>query len=167
MDIKMMNDLNTFIFTRTIHILAVVFWIGGVAFVTTVLIPSIKRIPDQEDRLDLFERLERKFSFQAKITTLVTGITGLYMIIFLNAWNRYLQVQYWWMHLMTLVWLIFTIVLFILEPLVLHKWFTEQAKIDSDRSFKWLHRMHVILLSLSVIAIIGAMAGSHGFLFKR
>jgi len=160
-----MNELNIFILTRTLHIVGVVFWIGGVAFVTTVLIPSLKRTINKKDRLTLFEQLEGKFSFQAKISTLITGGTGLYMIIFLDAWNRYLQIQYWWIHLMTIVWLIFTIVLFILEPLVLHRWFREQATKDSDKSFKWLHRLHIVLLSLSVLAILGAMAGSHGFTF--
>ncbi len=160
-----MKDLNIFILAETLHIVGVVLWIGGVAFVTTVLIPSIKRMANQDDRLSLFEKLEGKFSFQAKLSTLLTGITGLYMIYFLNAWNRYLQIQYWWIHLMTLVWLIFTVVLFILEPLVLHRWFREQAIKNSDKSFKWLHRLHIVLLTLSIIAILGAMTGSHGFTF--
>ena len=72
---------------------------------------------NQDDRLNLFEKLEGKFSLQAKFSTLLTGLTGLYMIYFLDAWNRYLQIQYWWFHLMTFVWLLFSVVLFILEPL--------------------------------------------------
>ena len=160
-----MNKLNIFILARTLHIVGVVFWIGGVAFVTTVLIPSLKRTANPKDRMDLFEKIEGKFSFQAKISVLITGITGIYLIYFLNAWSRYLDVQYWWLHLMTTVWLLFAIVLFILEPLVLHKWFREHAKIDSDKTFNWLHRMHIILLSISVLSIFGAMAGSHGYSF--
>ena len=160
-----MNKLNIFILARTLHIVGVVFWIGGVAFVTTVLIPSLKRTANPKDRMDLFEKIEGKFSFQAKISVLITGITGIYMIYFLNAWSRYLDGQYWWLHLMTTVWLLFAIVLFILEPLVLHQWFREHAKIDSDKTFNRLHRMHIILLSISVLAILGAMAGSHGFSF--
>lgn len=142
-----------------------VLWIGGVAFVTTVLIPSLKRTTNKKDRLNLFEQLEGKFSFQVKISTIITGITGLHMIIFLDAWNRYLQIHYWWMHLMTMIWLIFTIVLFVLEPLFLHRWFRKQAVKDSENAFTWLHRLHIILLTLSMLAILGTVAGSHGFNF--
>lgn len=142
-----------------------VLWIGGVAFVTTVLILSLKRTTNKKDRLNLFEQLEGKFSFQVKISTIITGITGLHMIIFLDAWNRYLQIHYWWMHLMTMIWLIFTIVLFVLESLFLHRWFRKQAVKDSENAFTWLHRLHIILLTLSMLAILGTVAGSHGFNF--
>ena len=64
---------------------------------------------------------------------------------------------------MTFIWAIFTIVLYVLEPLILHKWFKEQAVKDSDKAFRWLHRMHRILLTLSLLAIFGAVSGSHGF----
>ena len=160
-----MKDLNIFVLARTLHIVGVVLWIGGVAFVTTVLIPSLKRMTNQDDRLSLFEKLEGKFSLQAKFSTLLTGLTGLYMVYFLDAWNHYLQIQYWWMHLMTIVWIIFTVVLFVLEPLFLHRWFREQAIKDSENAFLWLLRLHIVLLSLSIVAILGAMAGSHGFNF--
>lgn len=160
-----MNDYQYFVLARTLHVIAVVLWIGGVAFVTTVLIPSIRNLPTATDRLTLFETLEGKFAFQAKITTLVTGISGYYMLDFMNAWDRYQHMQFWWLHLMTLVWAIFTLVLFVLEPLVLHRWFHQQAVKNSDNAFLWLHRMHKVLLTLSLIAVFGAVAGSHGFTF--
>lgn len=160
-----MNDYQYFVLARTLHVIAVVLWIGGVAFVTTVLIPSIRNLPTATDRLTLFETLEGKFALQAKATTLVTGISGYYMLDFMNAWDRYLHMQFWWLHLMTLVWAIFTLVLFVLEPLVLHRWFHQQAVKNSDNAFLWLHRMHKVLLTLSLIAVFGAVAGSHGFTF--
>ena len=85
------------------------------------------------------------------------------MLETMNAWDRYLHAQFWWMHLMTFVWIIFTVVLFVLEPLFLHRWFKEQATKDSEYAFAWLHRMHIVLLSLSLLAVIGAVAGTHGF----
>lgn len=160
-----LKDLNTLIIARALHIIGVILWIGGVAFVTTVLIPSLKRNSEIKNRMELFVKLEEAFSLQAKVTTLVTGLTGIYMLYFLDAWNRYLQLQYWWIHLMTLVWLFFSIVLFILEPLYLHKWFDEKAKQDIDYSLMWLQRMHIILLSISIFAILTAMAGANGYVF--
>jgi hypothetical protein len=63
---------------------------------------------------------------------------------------------------MTLVWLIFTLVLFVLEPLVLHRRFKKMAANNSDRVFALLHRMHRILLILSLVTVFGTVAGAHG-----
>ncbi len=158
-----MTDFDLFVLARSVHVLAVVIWIGGVAFITTVLLPSLKKLATSEQRIELFEQLEHKFAWQAKITTLATGISGYYMLNFLNAWQRYQDLQFWWLHLMTFIWFIFTLVLFVLEPLFLHRWFLEQAKKDSDKTFAKIQRMHQILLALSLIAVFGAVAGTHGY----
>ncbi len=160
-----MENTDYFVLARALHVLGVIFWIGGVAFVTTVLIPSLRRIENTENRLELFERLEGRFALQARIVTLITGGSGYYMLEFLNAWSRYQTPAFWWMHLMTLIWAVFTVVLFVLEPLFLHRWFREQAIKNSEIAFSWLHRMHIVLLSLSLLAVFGAVSGSHGYSF--
>ena len=160
---KHMKDFNYFVLARTIHVIGVVIWIGGVAFVTTILIPSLKKITDPQNRLELFEQLEGKFAFQARIVTLITGVSGYYMLDFMNAWDRYYHLQFWWVHLMTFIWVVFTVVLFVLEPLILNRWFREQVSKDSENAFAWLHRLHKVLLTLSMLAILGAVARSHGF----
>ena len=156
--------MTSFIAARAIHVLSVVLWIGGVAFVTTVLIPAIRRMPSDDRRIELFELLESKFGLQARVTTVLAGASGLYMLHFMGAWSRYLEPSFWWIHLMTLVWFVFTVVLFVLEPLFLHRLFIEAARRDSVRAFRILHRMHWVLLTLSMLAIIGAVGGSRGFL---
>ncbi len=40
-------------FARVLHVVGVVLWIGGVAFVTTVVIPTLRREPDGQQRLRL------------------------------------------------------------------------------------------------------------------
>ena len=157
-----MENFTYLVFARALHVIGVVLWIGGVAFVTTVLIPSLKNINGSTNKLELFKQLEGKFSFQAKLATLVTGISGFFMIEVMNAWDRYQHLQYWWMHLMTLIWFIFTLILFVLEPLFLHQWFHEQAEKDSAKTFSLVHTMHKILLALSLLAVLGAVAGAHG-----
>ena len=156
--------MTLFVAARVVHVLSIVLWIGGVAFVTTVLIPAIRRMPSEADRIELFERLESRFALQARVTTVLAGASGLYMIHFMGAWSRYLDPSFWWVHLMTFVWFAFTIVLFALEPLFLHGWFIAAAERDSERAFRIIHRMHWILLSLSAVAILGAVAGSRGYL---
>ena len=105
-----MEDFVYFGLARAFHVLGVVLWIGGVAFVTTTLIPSLRKMSDSDKRLALFEQLEGKFAFQARIVTLITGLTGFYMLDYMQAWERYQQIQFWWIHLMTIIWLIFTVV---------------------------------------------------------
>ena len=160
-----MEDFDYFILARALHNIGVVIWIGGVAFVTTVLIPALKKMTDTHNRLELFEQLEGKFGFQAKIATLITGVSGFYMLDVMNAWNRYQHLQFWWMHLMTFIWVVFTVVLFVLEPFMLHRWFRDQATKNSENAFAWLLGMHKILLTLSILAVLGAVAGAHGFQF--
>lgn len=158
--------MDIYIFARALHIIAVVLWIGGVAFVTMILIPALKAMPNKHDRLQLFETLEGKFSTHAKITTTLTLVSGLYLIDFMQLWPRFLLVEFWWMHAMVLVWLLFSMVLFIFEPLFLHAWFKRQALLNAEATFKKLHTMHVILLTISLITIVGAILGSHGFRFN-
>ena len=158
-----MLSTDGFVLARVLHVLGVVAWIGGVAFVTTVLLPALRGLEQADDRLALFERLEGRFALQARVTTLITGLSGFYMLHFLQAWSRYGDPHYAWIHLMTLVWAIFTLVLFVLEPLFLHRWFHELAQRDDVRAFLLVQRMHGALLTLSLLAVAGGVAGAHGW----
>jgi uncharacterized membrane protein len=157
--------MDSFILARVIHVLSVVLWIGGVAMVTTVLIPAIKKMKSKEDQVNTFEQIEGRFAIQAKITTLLTGASGFYMLYVLDAWDRYFNLSYWWIHAMTLVWILFSIVLFVLEPLVLHKLYKKHGQKNPAKTFSILHKAHWFLLTLSLITTAGAVAGSHGWSF--
>ena len=106
---------------RALHVLGVVLWIGGVGFVTTVLLPAVRRVNDPIERIKQIEALEERFAWQARGTTLVVGATGLYMVHAWDLWDRFTQVEYWWMHAMLCIWVIFSVMLFLLEPLFLHR----------------------------------------------
>lgn len=146
---------------RAAHVLAVVHWIGGVAMVTLVLLPSLRALPAPE-RLAMFERIEGRFGAQAKLSTQVAGLTGLWMTWDLWGWDRFLDPGYWWMHAMVLVWALFTFVLFIAEPRFLHRWFHARATVDPDGTFALILRFHRVLLALSNLTIAGAVLGAHG-----
>jgi putative copper export protein len=47
---------------RAVHVLAVVLWIGGLGFVTTVLLPAIRLLKPPEERVACFDVFERRFS---------------------------------------------------------------------------------------------------------
>ncbi|OAD45827.1 hypothetical protein [Polaribacter atrinae] len=157
--------MNSITIARIIHVLAVVLWIGGVAMVTTVIIPAVKKMKSKKDKLSTFENIEGRFAIQAKITTLITAISGFYMMYELNAWERYLDYRFWWIHAMTIVWIIFMLVLYVLEPLVLHKLFKKYANENPEKTFNIVHKAHWVLLIISLITILGAVAGSHGLFF--
>jgi uncharacterized membrane protein len=158
--------MEEYTLARVIHVIAVILWIGGVSMVTTVLIPAIKKLKSKEDQIKTFEQIEGRFAVQAKVTTLLTGITGFYMLYAIDGWDRYLNLKFWWLHAMTLVWVLFTLVLYVLEPLVLHKLFRKYAEINPGKTFAIMHRAHWFLLLLSLITTAGVVAGSHGwFLF--
>lgn len=157
--------MNHLAFARVIHVIAVILWIGGVAMVTTVLIPAIKKLSSKEDQIKTFEQIEGRFALQAKITTLLTGLSGFYMMYELDAWDRYFDYRFWWIHAMTLIWVVFTLILYVLEPLVLHRVFRKYAETNPGRTFSIMHRVHWLLLLLSLLTTAGAVAGSHGWFF--
>ena len=148
---------------RALHVLAVVLWIGGVGFVTTVLLPAVRRLKTPAERVAFFDAIERRFAWQARATTLLAGLTGFYMTTRLDLWSRFQSAAYWWMHAMIAVWLLFTIMLFVAEPLVLHRWFQKRAMSDPEGTFALIERMHRALLAVSLITVLGAVAGSHGW----
>jgi len=165
---------------RVLHVLGVVLWIGGVALVTTVLLPATRRMTTPAARIQFFESIERRFATQARITTLVTGASGLYLVHALDLWHRFAHVEYWWMHAMVAVWAAFTLMLFVVEPLIHRRSSTNlttlgdsgesgsPAQRDPERAFARIVRLHWVLLVGSLATIAGAVAGSHGYLlFSR
>jgi uncharacterized membrane protein len=156
--------MNDIIAARALHVLAVVVWIGGVAMATTVVLPSVRSGVLGSDRLKAFQAIEHRFAWQARIAVVLVGSTGLYMIWRLDLWERFRTITFWWMHAMVFVWLLFTLVLFVGEPFMLHRRLPRWAAQRPESTFAWLHRAHWVLLILSVITILGAVAGSHGWL---
>ncbi len=129
--------------------------------VTTVLLPAVRRMKDPKDRVAFFEEVEQKFAWQARGTTLLVGISGIYLVYAWELWDRFTQIEYWWMHGMVLVWVIFSIMLFIAEPLFLHRWFLARSESKPAETFQLIQIMHWVLLTISLIVVMGATMGSH------
>lgn len=148
---------------RALHVLAVVIWIGGVSMATTVALPAVRRGDLGQDRLQAFQAIERRFAWQARTAVVLVGLTGFYMTWRLSLWDRFRSADFWWMHAMVCVWLIFAFVLFIGEPFILHRRFNKWASAEPQIAFAWLQRAHWVLLVLSIVTILGAVAGSQGW----
>jgi len=158
------NSMDDVTVARAIHVLAVVHWIGGVSFVTAVILPSLAVVADPVRRLEMFEAVERRFSAQVRVSVLVAGVSGFYMIERLDAWHRFLRPADWWLTAMVVVWLLFMTILFVLEPFVLRERFRRRAMADSDRVFRQMRRAHRVLLLAGAATIAAAVLGAHGFL---
>jgi uncharacterized membrane protein len=148
--------------TRALHVLAIVHWIGGVAMVTLVILPAVTRLAEPTRRLALFEAVEGRFGAQARYSVTLAGLTGFYMTYELDAWGRFLDPDYWWIHAMVLVWAVFTLILFVAEPLFLHAWFRRRALRDPEGTLTRVLAAHVVLLAVAALTILGAVLGAHG-----
>ena len=134
---------------RALHVFSVVLWIGGVGFVTTVLLPGVRRLWPPSERMALFGQIEQRFASQARLTTTITGLTGFYMVYRFNLWDRFQYGGYWWMDGMVAVWLLFTLMLFVAEPLILHRWLLARSRVKPEATFRLVEWMHRVLLSAS------------------
>jgi uncharacterized membrane protein len=154
-----MNDLAI---ARAVHVLAVVIWIGGVGMVTTVILPMVRRARMPTEGQALLEAVERRFIWQARIATLLVAASGFYLVERLDLWDRFRDIEFWWMHAMVLLWLIFTFVLFIGEPLAARTHRKHSSQPASKGRLSFMQWLHWVLLLLSAITVLAAVAGSQG-----
>jgi len=155
--------MDDFILARAVHVLSVLLWIGGVAFVTTVLLPAIRRSAPPERRLEEFHRFEGRFAPQARAWVILAGLSGVWMTWRADLWSRFADPHAWWMHAMVALWLVFAVMLFVVEPLHLHRRMATSP--EPERDFARLERMHRVALAVSLLTLAGAVAGSHGWAF--
>lgn len=153
-----MNDL---IFARMLHVVGVIWWLGGVAMVTTVLLPMAQRRSDPKEGFKLFEEVESYFVVQARVAVILVGLTGFYMAWKLNLWMRFTLIEFWWMHLMVVIWGIYVVMLFVLEPIMDKKicHAVHHHGLNPIPRMIWVHR---VLLFLSLVAAAAAVGGPHG-----
>jgi uncharacterized membrane protein len=149
------------ILARAVHVVAVVVWIGGVSLVTTVLLPALaQQRPD--DWLSELDAIERRFAPQARVAVLLVLLSGLYMLYRYDMWGRFADAEFWWMHLMVGVWLIFAALLFVVEPVILQRAVRLRSAIAPQAMMGRLLRFHRVMLGLSLVAVFAAVAGSGG-----
>jgi uncharacterized membrane protein len=149
---------------RAVHVLAVIHWMGGVAFVTAVILPFIATIAEPGRRLAFFESVESRFSAQVKVSVPLAGLSGAYMAERLGAWHRFVEPQGWWLAAMALLWLLFMAILFVVEPLLARDLFNRRAAADPDGTFRLVQRAHWVLLSAGVVVAAAGVLGVHGLL---
>lgn len=151
--------MDDFVIARVIHVLGAVHCIGGLAFVTLVILPLARH--RGAEGVDLFEAVERRFSGQVRLSMLLVGASGFWMTWRMEAWDRFHDPAFWWMGAMLALWLFFMLLLFVVEPLVEGR-VAASARRHPDIALKRLARMHGVLLLVAAMTLLGAVGGAHG-----
>lgn len=147
---------------RALHVLALVHWIGGISFVTLVILPLARRAG--AEGAELFARVERRFSAQVRISIPLAGLAGFWMTWRLDLWDRFASAAFWWMGAMVALWLVFMGAVFVVEPLLKRR-FEAAVRATPDRVLGRALRIHLVLLALAAATLFGATAGAHGLFF--
>jgi uncharacterized membrane protein len=151
-----------FVIARVLHVLAIVVWIGGIGAITTVMFPVMRRLDSNQQKVWMFDQIERSFRPQARIAWLVVGLTGLYMLASLGVWGRLVEPHYWWMHAMVGLWLLFGLLLFAIEPLVLGPRIRRSLACKPQQTIARMQGLHAGLLVLSLFVIAAVVGGIYG-----
>ena len=153
-------------FLTAIHVLGVVVWIGGVAFVTIIVFPMLLRMEGSLEKMLLFQGIEHRFAKIAKISVAVVGITGAWMLQITGEWRTLFSAGGIGPTLMLIVWIFYLLVL-LFEARLFKVLFRGEAQQDTSRVFFRLSAFHWVVLGLSLLAIgVGVWAGHGGTLVR-
>lgn len=149
-----------------VHLVTVVLWIGGLAFVTAFILPMVIKTPDALQKVLMFQRVEHRFAPVAKVYNIITGISG-FIMVWQMGWHK---LYFTWagfpLTFMTAIWLLWFVMLVGLEPIVIKKMLDRMArdgaKMDIDGIFRKVNKLHWFLLMLSILAIIAGVFVAHG-----
>lgn len=157
-----------FALMHIIHLLAVIIWIGGLAFITMLVLPMIIKMPEPLQKVLFFQRIERKFAPLARVYNLIVGISG-FVMIFTAGWHRMMFSREGILILvMTVVWFFWAVMLFGLEPVIIKKLLERLSKsgqpMEIETIFARMQKLHWVLLAISLVAVTAGAAFAHGFL---
>lgn len=149
-----------------IHLLAVILWIGGLVFVTGVVLPMAIKTPDALQKVLTFQRVEKRFAPLAKWYNIITGITGFVMVWQAGWWGLYFTWAGAALTFMTAVWFFWFVMLVGLEPIVIRKMLDRMAKegdrMDIDGIFRKVARLHWVMVAVSLAAVAAGAMVAHG-----
>ena len=109
--------MESLITKGVIHIHGVLLWIAAITMITLELLRAFRIEKGEESK----NRPEVWVTLMGATTTILTGSTGLFLLYEWDIWNRLSELTFWWVHSMILTWILFSIVFFLLDPLVLKR----------------------------------------------
>lgn len=143
-----------------LHVVTIVLWIGGVAFVTIIIFPMLLRMEDSLEKVLLFQRVENKFARQARFYAWVAGITGGLLLYLTGGYRMLFTLSGLGITIMLLVWLIYTFIL-TFEKRIFKVLFSQPEKLDTSKVFRRLNLFHWFIMGLSLLAVFVGVYSGH------
>jgi uncharacterized membrane protein len=144
-----------------IHVLGVVIWIGGVAFVTIIIFPMITRMESSMEKVLFFQGVEHRFAKIAKLSVIIVGLTGVGLLHITGEWNLLFKWSGIGPTLMLIVWTFYVLVL-LFEGRLFKVIFRGKAQQDTAKVFLRLTVFHWVILGLSLLAVVVGVWAGHG-----
>ena len=148
-----------------IHVVGVVIWIGGVAFVTMVIFPMILRMEGSLEKMIFFQGTEHRFAKIAKISVGVVGATGGWLLALTGEWRILFTFAGIGPTLMVIIWTMYVLVL-LFEARLFKLIFRGEAQQDTSKVFARLAGFHWVVLGLSLLAVGAGVWAGHGGLIS-
>jgi uncharacterized membrane protein len=143
-----------------IHVICVIIWIGGVAFVTMVIFPMMYQAEGSLEKALMFQRVEHRFAGMVKWLIAVVGATGLYMLYAQYGFGLLLETRGIGILIMLFAWALYTTII-LSERKIFGRLFADPEKIDMDKALKMINVMHWFLLIISFTAVAGGVWFGH------
>lgn len=144
-----------------IHVICVIIWIGGVAFVTIVIFPMLYRTEGSLEKALLFQGVEHRFAGMVKWLIAIVGATGFWLLHGKYGFGILFQARGLGILIMLVAWAFYTGVL-LSERKIFARIFADPEKIDMDRALKIINAMHWFLLTISFTAVASGVWFGHG-----
>lgn len=144
-----------------LHVICVIVWIGGVAFVTMVIFPMMYQTEGSLEKALMFQRVEHRFAGMVKWLIAIVGATGLYLLYAQYGFGILLQTRGIGILIMLFAWALYTTVI-LSERKIFGRLFADPEKIDMDKALKMINVMHWFLLIISFTAVAGGVWFGHG-----
>jgi len=153
--------MDIFAYLLGIHVVTVVIWIGGVAFVTTIIIPTITGMEDSLAKALMFQRIESRFAKQAWYYIVVTGLSGAGLLYVTGKFRLLFTVDGIGITAMVIVWFLYLIVL-TFEKKIFAFLFGGSRELDPKKIFFILGTFHWVVLVISLLAVFLGVISGHG-----
>jgi uncharacterized membrane protein len=144
-----------------IHVIGVIIWIGGVAFVTMVIFPMMYQTEGSLEKALLFQRVEHRFAGMVWWLIAIVGVTGFWLLYAKYGFGILAQQQGIGILIMIFAWTLYTVIL-LSERKIFGKIFADPEKIDMNNALRIINGMHWALLVISFSAVAGGVWFGHG-----
>ena len=149
-----------------VHLLTAIVWIGGLGFITILILPMIVKMPHPLEKVLLFQRIEHRFAPLARVYTAIVGISGFGMFFLMDLQDIVFKEEGRFLLFMIIIWVFWVIMLYGLEPLIVKKMLDRLASqkgdgLEIEDVFNKMNILHWVLLTISLAASASGAIFAH------